>query len=165
MLTEIKTKIEDLESFIGFPVRRVLVTPAAKNPHDETLSYNLALRFYKKREEIEEAIIKVEAILVGLMNSGAESEDISVYFSLLGNMHYILGDFDKSVNCFMKSLSYNKEDLTSWVELIFSLRALGEFEIFEKIIFNLEKFYDLWIQENSYELNKDKIYWLISKIR
>ena len=99
------------------------------------------------------------------MNSGAESEDISVYFSLLGNMHYILGDFDKSVNCFMKSLSYNKEDLTSWVELIFSLRALGEFEIFEKIIFNLEKFYDLWIQENSYELNKDKIYWLISKIR
>ena len=65
----------------------------------------------------------------------------------------------------MKSLSYNREDLTNWIELMFALRAHGNFMEFEGIIFNLEKIYSLWLQDPERELKKEKIYELISNAR
>ena len=65
----------------------------------------------------------------------------------------------------MKALSYNKNDLTGWVEFIFALRANGNCEVFEDIIFNLEKIDNMWKQDSDKKLNKEKVYELIYKIK
>jgi len=61
----------------------------------------------------------------------------------------------------MKSLSYYRNDLTSWVELMFSLRSIEEFELFEGIIFNLEALYLSWKKDGSDVLDKKKLYELV----
>ena len=160
-------EIKELESYLGFPIKRVEITLESRNPHDETFSYGLCQRFYNKNDELKIAINKTTSILLSLVKLSNEknNKQISTYFSLLGNMYYILGDFNKSIGCFMKALSYNKNDLTNWIELIFTLRVGGNFEVFEDLIFNLKKIYNAWKIDSEKRLNKEKVYELINKVK
>ena len=153
-----------MENKIGFPLRRVEITDKTLKSYDETFSFKLCQKFYGKREELRPLTEKITSLLLKLIKNG-DNKLIAYCFSLLGNMYYILGDFKKSIGCFLKSLSYNKNDLTNWIELIFALRAEGKFEIFEDIIFNLEKIYISWKNDLDSKLTKEKIYELINKVK
>jgi len=159
----LQDEIKELESYLGFLIIRVELTPKSKTLWDEGFSYKLCQRFYNNKEELEIAIKKTTNILLNLPISKRDPKIIAVFYSLLGNMYYLLEDFNKSIGCFMKSLNYNKNDLSSWIELAFSLRSLEEFDLFEKIIFNLDNIFYSWKQDSSSKLTKEKILELVSK--
>lgn len=160
-MTQPINNVHELEKYLGFPITRVQINPDSKNPYDETISYGLCQRFYNKEDELQRAVIKTTNILMQLINKENDKKLIALYFSLLGNMYYILGDFKKSIGCFLKTLSYNKEDMTGWIELMFAIRANGDFGVFEDIIFNLEKIYIKWCNDKSEVLTKEKIFEII----
>ncbi|MBI2134845.1 hypothetical protein HYU09_02565 [Candidatus Woesearchaeota archaeon] len=163
-MNQIESQINELENYLGFSTNRLEINLESK--WNEIFSYDLLQRFYNKDDELKTAINKAINILTMLIKSNnGNNKQISDHFSLLGNMYYIMGDFNKSIGCFMKSLSYNKNDLTGWVELMFSIRAYGDFRIFEDIIFNLEKAYRLWKNDTGHELTKEKMLSLIDRAK
>lgn len=157
---QIMQQIRRLENLIGFPIRRKEVLLELNEPHDETFSYGLCQRFYGKDRELEKAISESNGLLMLMLReqkldpSRADRKEIERLYALVGNMYYLLGDYRMSAGYFLKSLSYNKNDITPWIELLFSLRAIGEFELFEKGIFNLEKIYNSWKENPETELTQ-----------
>ena len=160
---EMQNKIKMLERYLGFPVHREDLIPESKNRYDESFSYWLCQRFYGKEEQMRIAIGKTTEILTELIRNKSNNKLIAIYFSLLGNLYYLRGDFTKSINCFMKSSSYNKNDLGAWLELAFALRAYGDFTAFEGIIFNLEGIYGEWKNDADAKLSKEKVLDMVSK--
>lgn len=165
-MSQIASEINELENFLGFSTNRLEINLQSRWAQNEIFSYDLLQRFYNKDDELKMAIKKTTNVLAILIESNnSNNKQISNYFSLLGNMYYILGDFNKSIGCFIKSLSYNKNDLTSWVELMFSLRSNGNFKVFEDLMFNIGKIYLLWKNDPAKELTKEKVYELIEKAK
>ena len=165
-MNQIISEINELENYLGFSTNRLEITLDSKWAQNEIFSYDLLQRFYNKDDELKIAIGKTTKILKKLVESdNTNNKQVSNCFSLLGNMHYILGDFNRSIGCFMKSLSYDKNDLTSWVELMFALRSNGNFTVFEDLMFNIEKIYFLWKNDPARELTKEKVYELINKAK
>lgn len=161
----IPNEIKELESDIGFPVKKAVLSPESRESYDESFSYGLCQRFYRKGIELDIAIGKATSVLLHLMkDKGTDSAQIAVFFSLLGNMYYINDDFKKAIGCFMKSLSHNKRDMTAWIELMFALRADGNFQEFEGIMFNLEKIHNLWISDPEAELTRNRLYSVIGRL-
>lgn len=168
MIKNIQSDIKELEDYIGFPIKRKEITLESNESYDETLSYNLCQRFYGKDKELTVAIKKTEEILIEIIETNKkdnkQKKEIALFFSLLGDMYYLASDFNKSINCFMKALSYNKIDITNWVGLMFSLRANGNIKIFEESIFNFEYIYNAWRRDPSNKMDQEKIYELIGEI-
>ncbi len=150
MKDQIMQQRKELENLIGFSVRRKAVPLELNEPHDESFSYGLCQRFYGRAGELEKAISEANGLLMMLLRenrldpSKAAHNEIGLLYALVGNMYYLLGDYRMSAGYFLRCLSYNKNDITPWIELLFSLRAIGRFELFEKGIFNLEKIYNSW---------------------
>ena len=168
MEKEIISQIRELEEYIGFPIEKREVTLDSGHSHDETFSYNLCLRFYNKEEELKKAITLGNNIISNLLKKRHKKEyhkDLEMLYSLTGSMYYILGDFNYAAGYFMKCLSYNKKDISHWIELLFSLRAMGEFDIFETGIFNFEKLVLVWKNDASEELTQEKVLELIDNIK
>jgi len=165
MTADIQTDIKKLEEYIGFPIKRKEIMFDLNEPHDEAFSYGLCQRFYGKENELNIAIKKTEKIIINITKQDELKNKISIFFSLLGDMYYLESDFARSINCFMKALNFNKEDITNWVGLMFSLRAYGEIDIFENLIFNFEDIYYTWKKDTGSEMNQEKIYELMRKIK
>lgn len=159
-MKNIYEKIKELEEFLGFPLSRKGVRLEDNLPHDESVSYGLCQRLYGNPEDIKKAINRLTCIIIGLKkikgNNNLE-EQIAFFFSVLGDLYYLEKDFDKAINCFMKALSYNREDITNWAGLIFSLRSHGEFKIFEEMIFRFEEIYIKWREDKSNEMDQKKL--------
>ena len=104
LIPEIQSDIKKLEDYLGFLVERREVTLEANEPHDEILSYGLCQRFYGKEEELRIAIEKTTVILMELKRCDNRNlkKEISLFYSLLGDMYYLASDFTKSINCFQK---------------------------------------------------------------
>jgi len=160
---EIILKIRKLEQYIGFPLRKKDVTIESKEPHDETFSYGLCQRFYGKEDELKKSIKLGNEILFNLLKNKKDAKQIEMLYSLIGNMYYLSGDFNYAAGYFMKCLSYNKEDISHWVGLLFCLRALGEFELFEKGMFNFEKLNLAWKNDKEKELGQEKVMEIITE--
>jgi tetratricopeptide (TPR) repeat protein len=165
----VEKNIMELENYIGFPIKRNETKLESNKPHDETFSYGLCQRFYNKDKELKIAIKNLTNIIIKLENQSKKNKnckrETALLFSLLGDMYYLASDFSKSINCFMKALNFNKEDITNWVGLMFSLRAYGEIDIFENLIFNFEDIYYTWKKDTGSEMNQEKIYELMRKIK
>lgn len=160
----IKSATEELERYIGFPIKRVNVTLESRGPHDELFSYNLCQRFYGRDNKLRVAIKRTKLILSILLAMDKEGKYKSLtgaFFSLIGNMCYVLGEFRASTGYFMKALSYSKNDITNWVEFMFSLRANGNIDVFEDLIFNLQGVYEGWRDDKETEMTQEKVYELI----
>ena len=150
-------QLKKLEAHIGFAAKRKKIPMSAAHPHDETFSYGLCQRYYGKDEELAEAItLAKEAIR-------ADQKSWQLY-SLIGNLYYIKGDFAMAAGCFMKALSYCRDDITGWVELLFSLRAMGEFELFERGMFDLKRLYYKWQSKKEKELSQSLLIAMIDEI-
>lgn len=167
MDVKIKSEIKELESYLGFQIEKKDIFLESNEPNDETFSYGLCQRFYGKENELKKAINTADKILAQLLQKRGNPDyikQIEMFCSLIGNMHYLLGDFKYSAGYFMKSLSYNKNDISEWVGLLFSLRSIGEFELFEKAIFNFEKLCLLWKNDHDREMTQKKVVELIKKV-
>jgi tetratricopeptide (TPR) repeat protein len=166
MEQKIIIKINELEKIIGFSLKFKNITLKSKESHDESFSYGLSMRFYNKNNELIKTIIKTKQLLY-LVKKRKKSDKITIesLYSLIGNMYYILGNYSISAGYFMKCITLNKKNITFWIELLFSLRAMGEFELFEKGIFNLEKMILDWDKSSKKKkLNKNNFLKLIKKI-
>jgi tetratricopeptide (TPR) repeat protein len=161
----IQDRINEFEMFIGFPVKRKETLAESNNSHDESFSYNLCQRFYGQDAELELAIARATSLLILLTKESGFSREKELLFSLLGNLYYLQGDFERSIGCFLKALSSNKKDLTNLIELAFALRASGRISIFEDIIFNLERMHFTLRDYSQGELNKDRILEIIGKAK
>ncbi|MBS1266539.1 MAG: hypothetical protein MAG795_00506 [Candidatus Woesearchaeota archaeon] len=126
---------------MGIPVNRVEVTLNSSSPHDESISYNIAVNFYGKERELKYAIKEVNSYIKKLLKIGSKKK-ISLAYSIAGNLFYTKGNYKMATGYFIESIKYNRKDLTNWVELFFAIRAMGKFELFEKCIFNIEAIYD-----------------------
>lgn len=155
------SNIKELQHQIGFYPSREIKTLEAGEPHDETFSYQLARDFYNNEKALEKPISLTKKIIYETQYK-LDFDKLTIFYSLLGDMYYIYGDFSKSLGCYMNALSYNRKDLASWVGLMFSLRALGEFELFEKIIFNLEQVYNKWVEHKSVVMDKNILLQLLN---
>ncbi len=168
MEKEIAAKIGTLEDFLGIPVRRVELFPSSIEPHDETFA-NLCHRFYGQEHEIEKAITLTTKLLLLITaknrhNSHAlTSREISILFSILGTLYYLKEQYDPSIGCFMKALSWYRDDMVPWIELMFSIRAAEDYGAFESIILHLEGIHELWKNDTSPTLDKEKLTELINK--
>ena len=180
---DIQTEIKKLEEFIGFPIKKREVTLESNESHDETFSYGLCQRFYSKEGELKKAINDGNEILSELLkcqkskisehaqeplvNDGRfltnkkDLKQIEIFYSLIGNMHYLLSDFKYATGYFMKCLSYNKNDISHWVELLFCLRAMGEFELFERGMFEFEKVVKSWQSSSEREMDQEIVIGMI----
>lgn len=158
--------ILEYQDWLGFSIRRDRVRLEDNLPHNESLSLGVCHRFYGKEEELKEAIKRGNGILRGLLTLEKNKGDISrrylyLFYALVGNMYYFKGDFKLSTGYFMKVLDYEREDLTAWVELLFSLRAVGEYDLFEQGIFNLEQVYKGWRESKEKRMGKEVLVKLI----
>lgn len=158
---DVDREIAELERGLGFPVRRVETTDETRRSHDETFSYDLCQRFLGKEEELERAMRRLTRILLALSEKTVPDEEErkrrGFCYSLLGNMHYMRREFLKSIGCFMKALDDNRRDMTGWIELMFAVRAHGDFETFERIIFNLDCVYETWRNSGEEALTRARI--------
>lgn len=161
---EVILKIRKLEQYIGFPLEKKEITIESKESHDETFSYGLCQRFYGKEEELRKCIKLGNEILFNLLKNKKDAKQIETLYSLMGNMYYLLSDFKFAAGYFMKCLSYNKNDISHWIGLLFCLRALGEFGLFEKGIFNFERLNLAWKNDKEKELGQEKVVEIIAKI-
>ena len=167
MITNIKSNIKELEDYIGFPINRKEITLESKEPHDETFSYGLCQRFYGKENELKRAISSANKILAQLLqkrNDPAYTKQIEMFYSLIGNMYYLSGDLKYAIGYFMKSLSYNKNDISDWIGLLFSLRGLGKFGLFEKGIFKFNELCTMWSTYSKRELTQEVVIELIERM-
>jgi len=166
-MNPIQNEINTIDKFLGFSTNKLEIDPNSKWNQNDLFSYGVCQRFYKKHDELKTAINITTKILLNLINLSDEkhNKQLSDLFSLLGNMHYVAGDYEKSIGCFMKALSYNKNDLTSWIEFMFSLRSNGNFDIFEDLMFNIEEIYNAWKFDSESQLSKEKVYELINKVK
>ena len=64
-----------------------------------------------------------------------QSETILV---LAGYVYYIVEDFRKARNYFLKAVSLNPDNLDNWIDLAFTLRHFGEYEVSNGILFNFD---------------------------
>ncbi len=138
--------IKELEEYLRFPVKRVIVKLDYETPHDEAFSYAICQRFFNKPDQLKTAMQLGNKALNQLLKK-EDYIQISHLFALVGNMYYLQEKYKISAGYFLKSINYNKKDLTSWIELIFSIRAMGDFDTFDKCIFNLKKLYTLGQRE------------------
>lgn len=146
---------------IGLPLDRIEVSIDSDTPHDETFSYELALKFYGMEKQLSYAIKKANQHLKESLKI-KDKKRISNMFSIIGNLYYIKGDYKTSAGYFMQSIDHNKKDLTNWVELLFAIRAMGNFELFEKAVFNLRQ---LYLQgQNSSRINQQSFTKLVNKV-
>ena len=120
--------IREFEEHIGQPIQRNPVPLEANESHDETFSYALCLRFYGKEKELENTIGEARKVLKQLLRTNNDKKKIEYMHTLIGDLYYIFGDFKQSAGFYMKNLFYNRNDITPWIGLLFSLRALGHFE-------------------------------------
>ena len=157
---DIKNMVKEIEEFMGLTLEREEVEWESQKPHNELFSYHLCQRFWNRGNDLESAIKEAKRIL-GIALKGSDRKLSGRLFSLIGNMLYVKGDYKGSSGYFMKALEYNRLDITNWVEFMFSLRAMGEFGVFEDLMFNLEKVYNRWKNDDSETLNQRKVYELL----
>lgn len=153
----IERKIVMLEKYLGFDIRREIITFDSNEPHDENFSYSLALKFYNDNKSLMKGILMATEIAKDLNTYDDELEFRGLVFSLLGDMFYLYGDFKRSLGCFIQSLSLSKKDYTTWVGFMFAIRANEDIELFEEMIFNLGKVYDAWNDDTLKSLNKEDL--------
>ncbi len=153
-----------LENFLGIPIKRIEFSLASKGPYDEVFG-NLCHRFYGQEKEIKKATILTTRLILNATTAHAYSQrEISLLFSLLGTCHYLQEHYTKSIGCFLKALSWYREDMTPWIELMFAIRASGEYTIFESILFNLEPLYLQWKSDSASELDREKLLDMIDSL-
>lgn len=141
---KIEKKIVMLEKYLGFELRREIITFGSNEPHNESFSYGLALKFYNENKALMKAIMMATEIVKDLDGNDDEHLFRGLMFCLLGDMYYLYGDFNRSLGCFIQSLKLSKNDYTTWVGFMFAIRATDNIELFEKMIFNLGRIYDAW---------------------
>jgi len=155
-MSSLQDNLRALEAFLGMEIMREPLEAGSKKSYNEIFAYALCNRFVGREEQITQAIQETKKCIVLLMGEDQNQQiqrKTALLFSALGNLYYIAGDFHKSLGCFMKSLSNEKNDLIPWVELMFAYRAVGEFDTFEEIHFNLEKYYHAWQKHPSTAFN------------
>ena len=113
---------------------------------------------------MKNAINQGNKILSELLKNKKDTKQIEMFYSLVGNMHYMLGDFNYAAGYFMKCLSYNKKDISHWIGLLFCLRVLGEFELFEKGMFNFKGLNLAWKNDKEKELTQKKAVEIITRL-
>lgn len=161
-------EIKSLEKYLGFEIRKKSISLKSEQPYNEAFSYSLCQKFYRKEKELKKCIEHSKKILHKLLskkNRSLYKEKIEHFYSLIGNMYYLLGDFNNSAGFFMKCLSFNKDDLSHWIELLFSLRALGEIDLFEKGIFNFKELCIAWKNDSDQQLTQRKVVQLINNLQ
>lgn len=65
-------------------------------------------------------------------------EQTETIFALAGYIDYILEDFKKAKQYFLKAISINPDNLDNWIDLAFVLRHNGEYKISNGILFNYD---------------------------
>jgi tetratricopeptide (TPR) repeat protein len=159
-------EILEYQDYLGFSLSRAHIPLEANQAHNECFSLGVCHRFYGREEELEEAIAKGNRILKRLISEHKKEDRYETYlelfYAILGNMYYVKGDFRLATGYFMKVLDYAKDDITAWVELLFSLRAMGEFELFEEGIFAIERIYKGWKKNRDDGLTQNKLILLIN---
>jgi len=148
-----------LEDFIGMKVERKRIPVSLREPHDESFPYAMCQKFYGKDEELSEAIEMGKQELCGLQGKRMRAN----MYAMIGNLYYIKEDFGMAAGCFMKCLTIERDDITPWIELLFCLRALGEFEVFEEAMFKLEKIAESWALNPEPVLTQSKVLKIIWK--
>jgi hypothetical protein len=152
-----------LEELIGFSLRRPAVRLEEGIPHDERYSYFLCQRFFGKDEELLRAITLALASLRQALKD-RDRAGIVDFASLLCCMHYLRGDFPQSAGYATIALSYERQDLTIWVDLLFAVRGMGEFALFEQALFNLPTLYQLWKSDPETVFSQDKFVRMLDRI-
>jgi tetratricopeptide (TPR) repeat protein len=158
---------ENLEDLLGISISRVELVQDSEETHDEKFA-NLCHRFAGKEGDIEETITLATRILSRETKAARPTlskREISLLFSILGTLYYLQEHYEKSIGCFMKALSWYKEDMVPWIELMFAIRAHGEYGIFEDILFNIERMYAEWKRNSGKELTKQSLLGMIERIR
>lgn len=165
-MEDIDILIRDFEEFLGFKISHLEVTVESGKTHDEKISLAVCHRFFGMEEELKQAIKIGNRVLVDLINeikrNGRYSEDIYVFYSLVGNLYYCSGNFKVAAGYFLKSISASKYDIGPVVELLFTLRALGEYDLFEEGMMDFERICLDWRADPRHEITQDMFVKLIT---
>lgn len=94
----------------------------------DSLFSQLAILYFSDRERFKQLQKKTR----GWLSKGR----IETVYALAGYIYYIAEDFKKSKACFLKAIQLNPDNLDNWMDLAFTLRHLGDYNISNGIIFN-----------------------------
>ncbi|MBN2457564.1 hypothetical protein JXB31_00345 [Candidatus Woesearchaeota archaeon] len=175
-----KDKWGKLERYLGFEIRTRRTAIDSDACHDESISYSLCQRFYGRKDELEKALAYANNML-DMIDGILEPEGLPEYarkdyenykstntilliYQLVGNMYYMQGDFQRSAEHIMRCLSYERNDIGLWVELLFSLRSAGEFVLFEDAMFNFRALVIQWQADPDKILTHQKVVELIDAV-
>jgi hypothetical protein len=123
-------------------------------------SYHLCIRFYGDE-------IKLRKLAAAARKAFSQTDDVRLKMNLcalLGNIHHLLGDYGTAAGYFIETLSYTKEDVTAWIELLFCLRDMGHFKTFQAAVFNLEKLYEQWQKDPEVKMTQGLFMEMISQL-
>jgi len=166
-MNKIDIAIEDFEDNLGFNISKVETTLDSGKSPDEIFSLSLCQKFYGKDDELKKVIDEANRILKIMLKenkNGYYRKKIEYFYSLISNMYYLSKDFKNAAGYSMKSLSYNKNDISYWLEFLFSLRAMGEFEIFETAMFNFNKLCSSWNKSPERNLTQEKFMNMVNQL-
>jgi tetratricopeptide (TPR) repeat protein len=152
--------MRDIEILLGMKASRKRLVFDDQEPHDESFSYGLCCRFYGDEKTLNDAIVIGNRELRDMIGK-ATPKELADGFAMVGNIHYLLGNFSQAAGYFMQGLNYDREDITLWVEFLFCLRAMGKFGLFERAIFNLGPLIKAWANNPAQELTQKKAVELI----
>lgn len=122
---------EEFKSITGFEIfpRRTNFLSDRIERKDPLFSI-LSILYFSNRKRFKRLLQKIKAWL--------RKEESETIFALAGYIYYITEDFDKAKRYFLKALSINPDNLDNWVDLAFTLRHLGEYNISNGMLFNFD---------------------------
>ena len=151
------------EELLGMKAARKRILLGDNEPHDETFSYGLCQRFYSDKDRLR-AAAEIANSEIRQMIGRASGKQLADAFALVGNIYYLLEDYGQAAGYFMKAITYDREDITCWIEFLFCLRAMGEFELFEKGIFNIGQLYNNWKANPQTQMDQDTLSGMIGAL-
>ncbi len=150
---------EKLREVTGIDIHREPIALESGQAHDDTFSYCLCQRYYDNPVGLSEAInLGNQAIAWALRNKGP---NLAKLYEFVGDMLYLKGDCRMAAGYFMKALTYSRSDINPWINLLFSLRSIGEFDLFEEAVFNFDSVYRAWEVSREPEMTQEIVNHLI----
>lgn len=145
--------------YMGIELTRNSIPFEMNECHDESISFEVCQRFYGKDKELDECILKAKKDLKEMLIN--RQGEIELMHAFIGNLLYLRGDYAEAAGYHMNILSVKREDITPWVELIFCLRGMGKFELFEDAIFSLGWIYNRWKHDPERKMTQKKFIELV----
>jgi len=151
----IKNIQNEIEEILGFPLIRRDFLIGENKVKDEYIKQNIFFRNIEK-QKIDKAISLIEKYL-------DDVEKNEIILACLGYLYMYKEDYNKSINCFLKTVSINPDNVNNWIDLSDLYELSGDRGTAKVLSLNYTELVNLYNDEIKKELTEEKLMGFIEK--